>query len=166
MYIPNRVENHVRVMRSFCLENIMGFLLDTSAVNRICDGVLATWWPVYITDLVLLELSRTPDAVRRHDLLAVLLGRLGPGGILRSDPADAHHTAIDDFDIPFEGSPALSLGRPFPLITRAIGSNFRRHWEDGFIAQTAMRHGLTLVTADKRQAKAARMFGVTVECIN
>jgi predicted nucleic acid-binding protein len=141
----------------------MGFLLDTSAVNRICDGASAAWWPVYTTDLVLLELSRTPDAARRHDLLAALLERLSPGGILRSDPADAHHTAINDVDIPF---PALSLGRPFPLITRAIGGNLRRHWEDGFIAQTAMRHGLTLVTADRRLAKAARLFGVTVEYIN
>lgn len=144
----------------------MGFLLGTSAVNRICDGTSAAWWPVYTTELVLLELSRTPDAVRRHDLLAVLLERLSPGGILRSDLPDAHHTAINDVDIPFEVTPALSLGRPFPLIIRPIGGNLRRHWEDGFIAQTAMRHGLTLVTAYRRLAKAARLFGVTVECIN
>jgi hypothetical protein len=40
----------------------MGFLLDTSAINRICDGGAAAerWSRVYITDLVLLELSRTP----------------------------------------------------------------------------------------------------------
>jgi predicted nucleic acid-binding protein len=146
----------------------MGFLLDTSAVNRICDGAAVADLesrPVYITDLVLLELSRTRDAARREDLLAVLK-RLGPGGILRGDdPLAAHHTAIDDFDIPYD-TPALSLGRPFPLITRAIGSNFQAHWRDGLIVQAAMMHGLTLVTADKKQAEAARMFGVSVEYMN
>jgi len=146
----------------------LGFLFDTSAVGRICEGAAIPdhWWPIYITDLVLQELSRTPDDTRRHELLAVLLKRLGPGGILRSDPVDVHYTPIDDFDIPFEIAASQSLGRPFPLITRAIGSNFRRHWEDGFIVQAALMRGLTLVTADKQQAKAARAFGVTVEFIN
>jgi hypothetical protein len=46
-----------------------------------------------------------PDDTRRHGLFAVLLKRLGPRGILRTDPMAAHHNPIDDFDIPFEYGP-------------------------------------------------------------
>jgi predicted nucleic acid-binding protein len=53
----------------------------------------------------------------------------------------------------------------FPLITRAIGRNFRKHWHDGFIAQAAIQYGLTLVTADRKLARAAQAFGATVEFI-
>jgi len=145
----------------------MSFLLDTSAVNRICDGAAIAGLasrPAYTTDVVLFELSRTRDTARRQELLEVIR-RLGRGGILRGEHPAAGYTPIDDFDTPYN-DPTLSLGRPFPLITRAIGSNFYAHWRDGFIVQAAVMHGLTLVTADKRQAKAARTFGASVEYIN
>ena len=145
----------------------MGFLLDTSAVNRICDGTVSAdhWSPAYITDVVLQEICRATDA-RRQSLLDVLLRRLGPGGILRSGQhVTAHHDPIDQFDEPSWSDPQLSLGRLFPPITRAVGTNFRKHAEDGFIAQVAIRHGLTLVTGDKKLAKAAREFGAKVEYI-
>jgi predicted nucleic acid-binding protein len=150
------------------IDGTIGYLLDTSAVNRICDGAAAAdrWWPLYVTDLVLLELSRTRDAARHEALFAVLRRLLGRGGILRGEPPAADdYAGSDDFDMPWE-IPTLSMGRVSPLITRTIGSNFQAHWRDGFIAEVAMRHNLTLVTADRRQAKAAGMFGVSVEYIN
>jgi hypothetical protein len=147
----------------------MAYLLDTSAVNRICDGATRpnAWSPLYITDLVLLELGRTRDTDRRKKLMAVLDGRLGPGCVLRSDgPGHTwHHNQVDDFDIPYDAS-TFPLGRPFPLIMRSIGISHRQHWRDAFIVQAAMMHGLTLVTADDAQAKSARRCGVRVEFIN
>lgn len=147
--------------------SIVGFLLDTSAVNRICDGAVGAdrWSPAYITDVVLQEICRATDD-RRRALLDVLLRRIGPGGILRSGQhLTAHHDPIDQFDEPPWSDPQLSLGRLFPLITGAVGTNFRRHAEDGFIADVAIRHGLTLVTGDKKLAKVARQFGAKVEYI-
>lgn len=143
----------------------MGYLLDTSAINRICDGIVSAerWSPAYITDVVLQELCRATEG-RRRQLLETLLTRLGPGGILRSE-GPVHYHPIDQFDTQSWDDPQLSLGRQFPLITGAMGSNFRRHAEDGLIAQVAIRHGLTLVTADKKLAKVAGQFGATVEYI-
>lgn len=144
-----------------------GYLLDTSAVNRICNGEVDadTWSPFYITDLVLQELSRTRDHARRTHLLGMLRGRLGPGGILRSEsPCVAFHEDADAFDSPYDAY-SLSVGRSFPLILRSIGSSHRQHWRDAFIVQAAMMNGLTLVTADKDQAKGARRCGLTVEFI-
>jgi predicted nucleic acid-binding protein len=146
----------------------MAFLLDTSAINRICDGEVRAdaWSPVYITDLVVLELGRTRDANRRHSLFAVLDGRLGPGGILRSEGSVCQDTEGqwgygERYDAPLP----LSIGRPFPLILRAIGTSHRQHWRDAFIVQAAMMNGLTLVTADRKQARAAHGFHVPVEYI-
>jgi len=64
----------------------MGFLLDTSAINRICDGKACAddWSPFYITDLVLFELGRTEDTVRRYGLFGALQTNLG---VLRSKPS-------------------------------------------------------------------------------
>ncbi len=143
----------------------MAFLLDTSAVNCICDGVARAddFWPFYITDLVLLELSRTRDPARRTDLLAVLTGRLGPGGILRSEGSASRDDVECQWglDDSYHEDP-LPLGRPFPLILRAIGSSHTQHWRDAFIAQAALTNDLTLVTADRAQARAARQFGAAV----
>ena len=146
----------------------MAFLLDTSAINRICDDAAPKdrWLPVYITDLVLLELSHQPDTVRRETLLAVLHERLGPGCIVRSEgPVTYRYDEIDPFDNPYD-APMIPLGRAFPFIMRSIGRNHRRHWKDAFIVQAAMMNGLILVTADRKQARAARQFGVSVDFIN
>lgn len=142
----------------------MGFLLDTSAINRICRHQVNAerWCPAFITDIVLRELCATKDQDLRRELLRALEGRLGPGGILRSEGPIGEYGAGAEIG---RDHPALSLGRMFPVITRAIGTNFRRHWHDGFIAQAAIRHGLTLVTADRKLARAARRFGATVEFI-
>lgn len=140
----------------------IGFLLDTSAINRICNGEVNAdrWRPAFITDVVLRELCATTDQSRRAQLLGVLDGRLAPGGILRSE---RHIGAADAAGV--WAGPALSLGRMFPLVTATIGRNFRKHWHDGFIAQAAIQHSLTLVTSDKKLAVAARAFGVSVEFI-
>jgi predicted nucleic acid-binding protein len=142
----------------------VGFLLDTSAINRICrrQANADRWRPAFITDVVLRELCATQDRGLRRQLLGVLDGRLGPGGILRSEGPIGHYGA----GAALGHHQPLRLGRIFPLITRAIGSSFRRHWRDGFIAQVAIQYGLTLVTADRKLARAAREFGATVEFIS
>ena len=66
---------------------------------------------------------------------------------------------------PYNAPLPLPIGRPFPLILRAIGISHRQHWRDAFIVQAAMMNGLTLVTADRKQARAACEFGVPVEYI-
>ena len=146
---------------------MQGFLLDTSALNRICDGKVGAerLRPLYITDVVFSELVATQNPARREALLRVLLPLLGPGSILRGEGEAAAHWTDDFAEYGAVESPAQSLGRTFPLITRTIGTNFRKHWRDGFIAQVALTNGLTLVTADRALARAARKFGVTVEFI-
>jgi len=143
------------------------YLLDTSVINRICDGKTSadTWSPFYITDLVLLELTRVRDTSRREKLLDVLRGRLGPGGILRSEGlVTSWHHEVDDFDNPYD-TRMLPLGRPFPRILSSIGISHQQHWRDAFIVQAAMTHDLTLVTAYKNQVKGARRCHVNVELV-
>ena len=56
-----------------------GFMLDTSAINRIHDWQQCPWslrGPLYVTDIQLQELSHTPDPDRRASLLS--LGRVMP----------------------------------------------------------------------------------------
>ena len=144
----------------------MGFLFDTSAVNRIRDGKVPAdaWYPACVTDLVLLELGRTPNADRRRSLLAVVQRRAGV--ILRSESLGSADTGGQwGFGEPDHAPLPLAIGRPFPLILRAMGISHRQHWRDAFIVQAALMNGLTLVTADRKQARAARGFGVPVEYI-
>jgi predicted nucleic acid-binding protein len=144
----------------------MTFLFDTSAVNRIRDGKapVDAWYPARVTDLVLFELGRTPDADRRQSLLAVVQTRASV--ILRSEPLGTQDGEGQwGFGEPDHAPLPLAIGRPFPLILRALGVSHRQHWRDAFIVQAALINGLTLVTADRKQAKAARGFGVPVEYI-
>jgi hypothetical protein len=144
----------------------MAFLFDTSAVNRIRDGKAPAdaWYPACVTDLVLFELGRTPDADRRRSLFAVVQTRASE--ILRSEQLGAQDGEGQwGFGEPDHARLPLSIGRPFPLILRAISISHRQHWRDAFIVQAALLNSLTLVTADRKQPKAARGFGVPVEYI-
>lgn len=144
----------------------MAFLFDTSAVNRIRNGKAPAdaWYPACVTDLVLFELGRTQNAERRRSLLAVVRTRASM--VLRSEPPGTQDVEGPwGFGEPDNARLPLSIGRPFPLILRAIGISHRQHWRDAFIVQAALMNGLTLVTADRKQAKAARGFGVPVEYI-
>jgi predicted nucleic acid-binding protein len=146
--------------------NTSGYLLDTSVVNRICNGEVSAdpWSPFFITDLVLLELSQAKDSLRRR-LMEVLSGRLVLGGILRSEESiRSQHSGTDESHGCYDGA-LSSVGRAFPLILGTIGISHKQHWKDAFIVQAAMRHGLTLVTADKNQAKGARRCHVSVDFI-
>jgi rRNA-processing protein FCF1 len=143
----------------------MAFLLDTSAINRICDGRARAdaWCPFYVTDVVLRELACTKDAVRRCSLFGTLQRN---AGILRSESTAPQDTEGQwGYGPPDDAPLPLSIGRPFPLILRAIGVSYQQHWRDAFIVQAAMMNGLTLVTADRKQARAASEFGVPVEYI-
>ena len=144
----------------------MTFLFDTSAVNRIRDGNAPpdAWYPASVTVLVLFELGRTPGADRRWCLLEVV--QRCASVILRSEPLGTQDGEGQwGFGEPDNAPLPLAIGRPFPLILRAIGISLQQHWRDAFIVQAALTNGLTLVTADRKQAKAARGFGVPVEYI-
>jgi predicted nucleic acid-binding protein len=145
--------------------SFVGFLLDTSAVIRICDGGAdpARWLPAYIPDIVLSQLAADPDARHRQKLLQVVLGG---AQILRGEEAEPSFgpgIAADDYEGAACYQPGLSLGRQLPLIARTIGRKFEKHWPDGFIVQAALMRGLTLVTADRKQAQVARRFGAAVK---
>jgi len=62
----------------------------------------------------------------------------------------------------------LSFGNFVPLIANGLPANQKRPWNplrDGFIAETALLNGMTLVTADERLSEAAAMFGLRVELV-
>jgi hypothetical protein len=91
----------------------MAFLFDTSAVNDIREGKPPpdAWYPVCVTDLVLVELGRTQDADRGRSLFAVVQARAGV--ILRSEPPGTQD--VDGqwgFGEPDNAPLPLSIGRP------------------------------------------------------
>jgi hypothetical protein len=112
---------------------------------------------------VLFELGCTGDVERRRSLFAALQTTMG---ILRSEPSEFQDTeGAWGYGQPDNAPLPLPIGRPFPLILRAIGISHRQHWRDAFIVQAAVMHELTLVTADRKQARAACGFGVPVQFI-
>jgi hypothetical protein len=62
----------------------------------------------------------------------------------------------------------LSFGRMVPVIARRLPTNRKRPenpLRDGFIAESALLGGMTLVTADRNLAAVAQMLSVPVELI-
>lgn len=147
-----------------------GFMLDTSAINRIHDWQQCPWslrGPIYVTDIQLLELSRTPDPDRRASLLVALMS-LRPTVVRpRSRVFDPGFFAFseffnDGFTLGDEDY-SLSLGRVMPLISASMGPRVAKYFPDALIAEAALTSNLTLVTADRRLAKISRSFGAHVE---
>lgn len=141
--------------------SIAGFMLDTSAISRICDRhddalALIADIPCFVTDIQLQELFRTPDFQRRERLKETILN-----WNIRVLRADVSSGGFDEDDVG-EGRP---LGRLWPAIAANQRGGFKRNINDALIAETARIHNLTLVTADKGLAAVSRKFGVSVSLI-
>ena len=147
-----------------------GFMLDTSAINRIHDGLGCEWslrGPLYVTDIQLQELARTRNPERRESLLDAFRSLrptiIRPLG-LDFVPDYFGFTSCFDAGCMFSDEDyPLPIGRIMPHIAATLGSRVERHFPDALIAEAALRRELTLVTADRKLAKVASFFGARVE---
>lgn len=147
-----------------------GFMLDTSAINRIHDAGQCEWslrGPLYVTDIQLQELSQTRNAARRASLIAAFMSLrptvIRPAGrVFVPEFFGFQDFCGDGFMLGDEDYP-LSLGRVMPHIAASMGQRPERYFPDALIAEAALTSNLTLVTADRRLAKVGRTFGAHVE---
>lgn len=149
-----------------------GFMLDTSAINRIHDGMGCEWslrGPLYVTDIQVQELGQTRQPERRASLLRALTSLrptiIRPSGLAFvpeyfgfSRYCDAGFSLYDE-DYP------RPIGRIMPYIAAALGSRIEKQFRDALIAEATLVSELTLVTADVRLARVASSFGARVETI-
>ena len=161
---------------------IMDFMLDTSAINRILDGHVGNEWSLrgrnFVSDIQLQEVLDTSDDARREYLLrgiaALRLNVIRPTDMLQLFEAGENFDTGERFmpgmgTVWFRNAFPLSYGNYVTAIAYELPANERRPQNplrDGFIAETALLNGMTLVTADRRLAASARRFGVTVERID
>ena len=147
-----------------------GFMLDTSAINRIHDGMGCPWslrGPLYVTDIQLQEIAQTRNPDRRASLMAAFMSLrptvVRPRGRV-FDPEFFGFSSFCDDGFPLADEDyGLSLGRAMPLIAASMGSRVEKYFPDALIAEAALTSNLTLVTADRRLAKVGRSFGAHVE---
>ena len=147
-----------------------GFMLDTSAINRIHDWEQCEWslrGPLYVTEVQLQEIAQTRDPERRASLLAAYrslrLTVIRPMGLVMVPEffgfASYYPRGLTQSD---EDYPR-PIGRAMTHIAAAMGSKLEKHYPDALIAEAALNTNLTLVTADRRQARVGREFGAHVE---
>ena len=149
-----------------------GFMLDTSAINRIHDGLGCVWslrGSLYVTDIQLQEISQTPNRERRDSLLGAFFSLrptvIRPLGVFFVPEHFGFSSYCDlGFALSREDYP-LPIGRIMPHIAEALGSRIEKHSRDGLIAEAALTRELTLVTADRKLGKVASSFGARVEQI-
>ena len=147
-----------------------GFMLDTSAINRIHDWQQCEWslrGPLYVTEIQLQEIVQTSNPVRRASLLAayrslrfIVIRPMGLVFIPEFFGFTSYYPrglTLPDEDVP------RPIGNTMAHIAAAMGSRMEKHYPDALIAETALNTNLTLVTADRRQAKVGRWFGTHVE---
>jgi predicted nucleic acid-binding protein len=160
----------------------MAFMLDTCTINRILDGEVGNEWSlrgdIFVTDIQFQEILDTRDEDRRDFLFAGLMS-LRPLVIRPSKITGWYDGGGDEFDtgerlprgtIPaaYYSSVPISFGNYVQVIARRLPANRKRPenpLRDGFIAETALLAGMTLVTADRKLAAEAQMFGVHAELI-
>jgi hypothetical protein len=160
----------------------MPFMLDTSAINRILDRAVENEWPprgdIFVTDIQFQEMLDTRDPTRRNFLFKGLMS-LRPNVIRPRDMFRLYDGSGEDFDTGERfprstvtewhyASVPLSFGRMVPVIARRLPTNRKRPenpLRDGFIAESALLGGMTLVTADRNLAAVAQMLSVPVELI-
>jgi predicted nucleic acid-binding protein len=146
-----------------------GFMLDTSALNRIHDWRQCEWslrGLLYVTEIQLQEIAQTRNRDRRASLLeayrSLRLIVIRPMGLVMVPEffgfANYHRRGLTQCeDYPW------FLDNTMPHIASAMGSKAEKHYPDALIAETALNTNLTLVTADRRQARVGRDFGTHVE---
>lgn len=147
-----------------------GFMLDTSAINRIHDWQQCPWslrGPLYVTDIQLQEIAQTCNPDRRASLMAAFMSLrptvVRPTGQVFDPEFFGFSSFCDDGFTLADEDYSLSLGRVMPLIAASLGSRVEKHFPDALIAEAALTSNLTLVTADRRLAKVGRSFGAHVE---
>jgi len=136
-----------------------GYMLDTTEFNAVAKGQVApsayAGISLFATHVQLDELNNTPCEHTRAQLLAALEA-IGPENrptesavydISRWD--EAKHSAEDEL---FE----KMLARLIELDGKDRGQNQRR---DALIAETAIKNGLTLVSADQNLRTVMQEFG-------
>lgn len=147
-----------------------GFMLDTSAINRIHDWEQCEWslrGQLYVTAIQLQEIAQTRDPERRSSLLAAYrslrLTVIRPMGLVMVPEffgfASCYPRDLTQSD---EDYPR-PIGRAMTHIAAAMGSKLEKHYRDALIAEAALNTNLTLVTADRRQARVGREFGAHIE---
>ena len=122
-----------------------GFMLDTSAINRIHDWQQCPWslrGSLYVTDIQLQEIAQTPNPHRRTSLLHAF------ASLRLTVVRPLSRVFVPDyFGFPsfFEGSFTqasedypLSLGRLMPTIAASMGSRLKRYFPDALIAEAAL----------------------------
>jgi len=146
-----------------------GFMLDTSALNRIHDWRQCEWslrGSLYVTEIQLQEIAQTRNPDRRASLLeayrSLRLIVIRPMGLVMVPEffgfANYYRRGLTQSkDYP------RFLDNTMPHIASAMGSKVEKHYPDALIAETALNTNLTLVTADRRQARVGRDFGTHVE---
>lgn len=160
----------------------MDFMLDTNVLNRIIDGKLSNEWSLrgrtFVTDIQLQEVFDTSNDERRgclfRGLLALQLNVIRPSDVPQIFDRGQNFDTGERFMLGMGtvwhlGAFPLSFGNYVPVIADGLPPNKRRpenRLRDGFIAESALLNGMTLVTADQRLAAAARTFGALVEEIS
>ena len=157
----------------------MDFMLDTSAINWILDGKAHNEWPLrgrnFVTDIQLQEVLDTRNDERRgylfNGLLALKLNVIRPSEMRQLFDQGQNFDTGERFVLGMatvwhRSSFPPSFGNYVSVIAAELPFNKHRPanpLRDGFIAETALLNGMTLVTADRRLAAVARFFGVVVE---
>ena len=160
----------------------MDFMLDTSALNRILDGQVGNEWSLrgrnFVTDIQLQEVLDTCDDARRrylvYGLVALQLNITRPTEMPQLFDVGQNFDTGERFltgmgTVWYRNAFPLSFGNYVPAIASDLPANKRRPanpLRDGFIAEAALLNRMTLVTADRRLAEIARVFGTDVEYID
>jgi hypothetical protein len=122
-----------------------GFMLDTSAINRIRDGLNCEWsvrGPLCVTDIRLQEIGATHDPRRRDSLLQAFFSLrptiIRPSG-LRFIPEYFDFSSCDaGFALTDEDYP-LPIGRIMPHVAAVLGSRIEKQFRDALIADAALK---------------------------
>lgn len=135
----------------------MKYLLDTSAVNRLLDGQLSMEdlpeeSEFFITHLQVDEINNTSDSDRRARL-SLFQHTLRPKVI----PTETLVFDVSRFDHAKLSNGALYRELLDSLDTR--GGRRVNKIRDALIAETALKQGLCLITADESLADVAELHG-------
>ena len=157
-------------------------MLDTSVLNRIIDGRVDNEWSLrgrnFVTDIQLQEVLDTSNDGRRRNLVyglvALDLNIIRPTEMPQLFDVHQHFDTGERFltgmgTVWHRNAFPLSFGNYVLPIASSLSANKRRPenpLRDGFIAETALLNGMTLVTADEQLTEIARAFGTNVEHVD
>jgi len=157
-------------------------MLDTCVINRILDCQVGNEWSLrgrnFVTDIQLQEVLDTSNDARRkfltYGIAALHLNIIRPTEMPQLFDVGNYFDTGERFmtgmgQVWYRKAFPLSFGNYVSAIAGNMPKNRRRPENplcDGFIAESALLNGMTLVTADRRLAEIAREFGTDVEHID